>query len=323
MPIVATIVRSSVSRFYSQAERNVGSGGGNNFTLRKADGLQLGTYENVGQAQAAFAQFHGSNRILKWQRSDLRGDIEQWVAIGTPLDPSEIWVLQQPTAQVPNATPAQTSLIHWVEPAVSLGSIKLIDVDTNTIRRVSDLSGANNFWLVDDENNAPVLIDPDNDFNGRPSVALEVDPGAGFNVPNLGSLAPPYTIILVANNSFSSFNGVLAEVDGATTLRFSEDGATGEWQLRVGGAPITSSIVGDTSPAILTATVTSTTTRFRVNGVDAGSLAAAPNAGPFIIGGLASDSWFGRISFAMIADLVDSNDTRILQTERYLRERYQ
>jgi hypothetical protein len=62
---------------------------------------------------------------------------------------------------------------------------------------------------------------------------------------------------------------------------------------------------------------------FRVNGIDAGQITNVTDIGGAIeIGGWNTDIWEGRLAFHMIADIADADDTRILQTERYLRETF-
>ncbi|MHC4814349.1 MAG: hypothetical protein ACYTFN_14740 [Planctomycetota bacterium] len=54
------------------AQGNVGA-----FTARNASGTKIGSYRSAGQAQAAVQASHGI--LLRWTRSDLRGDIEHYV----------------------------------------------------------------------------------------------------------------------------------------------------------------------------------------------------------------------------------------------------
>ena len=63
----------------------------------------------------------------------------------------------------------------------------------------------------------------------------------------------------------------------------------------------------------------------RINGVDEGAIVAPPIAstGNVDIGGHASTPWVGRFAAHLVVDAVDSVNTRLLQTERYLREIYQ
>lgn len=323
MPIVATVTRASASRFFSQQPGlSVDSSGGNQYTLRKADGDSLGTYRSVSEAQNIFRRFHGVSRILRWEQRNLPGDIEQHVCIGLPLDPSEIWVLQPGSAQVPNSQPILTSLILWAEPSVAPGSVLLSNVTTGAIRRIGDISGSGNILLG---SNDPVQVAADADFNGRTSVDLDRTLPQGFTVPNLASLAPPYSIVMVANNLLPTANGNLLDVDpgGATPLQLQEGGGA-RWQLDVGGTVRTSDVAGSASPAILTVKVSATETIFRVNGVQVGSaIASVPSAGVLEIGGISTSGWTGRFSFLSVANIADPDNTRILQTERYARERYQ
>jgi len=47
------------------------------FVARNAQGVAVGTFKSAGEAQAAINQTNGT--ILRWTRSDLRGDIEHYV----------------------------------------------------------------------------------------------------------------------------------------------------------------------------------------------------------------------------------------------------
>jgi len=322
MPIVATVTRSSSSRFFSQQRGiSVGNAGGNAYTLRKADGTALGAYRTVAEAQAIFNRFHGPNRVYRWERHDLAGDIEQHVCIGTPLNAREIWVLQAPNSFVVNSQ-GLTALDQWMEPNYSPNSVKLESIATNVINTISDISGNDNEMAAVEE---PLLVQNDPGFNDAQSVDFDygVAPFNGFTIPNLGQISPPYTVILMANNLNPGLNGSVWTTDQADRLRFTEVPGTGEWRLRVGASFVDSTVVGSANGDILVAKVTETETIFRVNGVEAGTIAAIPADGEVDVGGVSVDPWNGRLAFHMIADIADADNTRILQMERYLRETYQ
>jgi hypothetical protein len=317
MPIVAAITRASASRFFSQqGALNLGNSGGNAYTLRKADGTALGTYRSVSEAQAVFNRYHGPNRIYRWERRDLRGDVEQHVCIGTPLNAGEVWVLKPPNLL--EQDPGLTSLQQWMEPQWVPNSVKLDAVSTGVINTINDVSGSGNKWVANDE---PRLIGSDPNFKFKQVVDFDgVDDG--FTIPNLGSISPPYTVILVANSLDAGGNGILWETQGGDELKIFESGISFEWRFTVGAAGFDSGVLCDENPAIIVAKVTATETVFRVNGAEVGTIAAVPDAGTVEIGGFASDPWEGRLAFHMIANIANADDTRILQTERYLRENF-
>lgn len=318
MPIVATVTKASSSQFFAQEPGvNVGSSGGVAFTLRKADGTNLGSYQSASQAMATFAQFHGPNRIYKWQQRNLAGDIEQHVCIGTPLDPSEIWVLGPP-GQAPNAQPP-TSLIEWIEPAAVPGSVNIVDVSTGVIRLIKDLSGSSNVISAEA---TPNLVEGNLSFNSRPVVNLVGGDSEGFSGFTVRS--PPWTIVMVAINLDPGGDPVtLLEIDGggASIFRLGTDGAN-LWEANVGGTTVKGTASDSTS--ILTAKANGTNVVYRVNGVDEGTIAANPESGVLKIGGFdAAFPFTGRFAFLMISDIADADNTRVLQMERYCRERFQ
>lgn len=47
------------------------------FTARNSQGVQIGAYRSVGDAQQAVNQAVG--QVLRWTREDLRGNIEHYV----------------------------------------------------------------------------------------------------------------------------------------------------------------------------------------------------------------------------------------------------
>jgi hypothetical protein len=206
-----------------------------------------------------------------------------------------------------------------MEPQIVPGSVKLASVSTGAISTISDISGSGNELVANDE---PTLIESDPNFKSSSVISFDgVDDG--FTIPNLGSISLPYTVVLVANNLDPTNNGILWNTDTVDQLRFLENGITGAWRLQVGAAIIDSGIIGSSDPDILVAKVTAAETVFRVNGVEVGSIIsgiASPAPGAVEIGGFNLDGWEGRLGFHMIADIVD--DTRILQTERYLREKF-
>lgn len=308
MPQVAFVTRTFASRtFQTQSPENVGNETGVGYTLRTAAGQNLGSYRSVSEAQAAFARRYGPNRILKWQQQNLRGDIEQHVAIGLPLDPSEIW---------------QDALIEWISPSLIPGSIVLQSVSLATIQRASDLSGSGNQAVQTTLAQQPTLVASDAGFNDRASIQ-----GSGAQqllVPSITTLTPPYTIIAVARATVDIGGDVVFVDTGGDDLILGGNGA-GVWELVVGG---TSLFAVDTPPissaAVLTVQVTDTESVFRLNGATQGTIAGVPDANGTVTLLNALDFLIGRLADVMIATgETEPNDTRILQTERYYRERYQ
>lgn len=320
MPIVAAITRASVSRFFSQqGSLNAGNEGGNAYTLRKADGTSLGTYRSVSEAQGVFNRFHGPSRVYRWERRDLAGDIEQHVCIGTPLNASEIWILRQPNPRIPNS-PGDTALRQWTEPASVPNSVKLQSVTTGVINTINDISGNDNPLVAVDE---PLYVESDPNFNSKPVVDFDDPPGSGFNVPNLGAISAPYTMIMVANNLDPGGNGFLWNTDVFPRLEITETPA-GHWRMiHEGTGDIDSMFTGGDRPDILVIKAQpvagGTNLTFRVNGTDWGTLFATDVAGEVELGGHNLDPWDGRLAFHMIANIADADNTRIVQTERYLR----
>jgi hypothetical protein len=320
MPIVATVTSCGGSTFFSQDAANIGGQGGNAFTLRKADGTSLGGFNSRSEAQASFNQTYGRNRIYRWERRDLRGGIEQWVCIGSPIDPSEIWQLQGPS-QVPNALPADSSLIQWIEPSLVPGSVKLADVATGAISTVSDLSGSANALTAQ---SATTLVAEDSAFSGRPVFDIDRLSLQGFSVPSLLTLAPPWTMVLVANNLDGVASGTLVHVDdgGAAEFRL-QTGAGAGWQARVGvGAPFTLLDGSSAFAAVISVKATASELQFRVAGVAIGTIPLPVGTGALKIGGYDTAPWGGRLAFFMLANIADADNTRIAQTERYCHERY-
>jgi hypothetical protein len=326
MPIVAAITRASASRFFSQqSPLNPGNTGGNAYTLRRADGTSLGTYRSVAEAQAVFNRYHGPSRVYRWDRQDLAGDIEQHVCIGTPLNAGEIWVLKQPNPQVPN-DPGDTSLQQWMEPAYVPNSVKLESVVTGVIDSISDISGADHpLEAVGD----PLLVESDPNFKDKLVVDFDNPPGPyGFNVAVSDSLSVPFTVIMVANNLDPGSNGSLWNTSIPPRLTVT-NGPGGQWRLVTALGNIDSSVIGSSSSDIIAVKVAPAAVglgadvSFRVNGIDAGQITNVTDIGGAIeIGGWNTDIWEWRLAFHMIADIADADDTRILQTERYLRETF-
>lgn len=305
MSVVGYVIKATSSRFFSQSRGNVGAAGGVEYVARNTRGEHLGGYKNAAMAMAAFSQFYGKNRIARWERRDLPSNVEQYVAIGSPLDPSEIW---------------NDNLEVWVEPSQVPSSVLLTNAVAKTIFSIGDISGNGN-KLVAVHN--PVLIDGDPLFNDQLSVNMDKAQVQGFTVPTLTALAPPYTMIIVGN-SFQDpgLNSELVDVDGSgNDLRLGVSG-TGAWQVRIGASTITGGLAGP-APVILTVKVTPAATNFRVNGVAIGSVAAVPDSGSLVIGtGPAGGPHPGRFAFLMIADIADADNTKIMMTERYVRSKY-
>lgn len=313
MPVVAFITRTFASRtFFSQSPNNVGADGGVGYTLRKADGTNLGSFQDVAAAQATFRRLFGPSRILKWERRDLRGDVEQHVAIALPLDPREIWGDQ---------------LALWTEPALVPGSVTLQTVSAGTIRKIADLSGDGNnaeqTTLVDQ----PTLIGSDSDFNGRAAINFDGAAVQFFDVPSTaptaGFIGVPFTVIVVANLASAGVDRALVFMSGATLFRFGSNVA-GVWEVDNGAGPsITGPAVSAASSDIATFRQTAAGGTLRVNSVVVGSNALLPSAETLTISDPGVPSWDGRVSLIVIARNGDLDNTKILQTERYARFRYQ
>lgn len=326
MPIVAAVTRASASRFFSQqGSVNPGNTGGNAYTLRKADGTSLGTYRSVSEAQQVFKRFHGANRIHRWERRDLAGDIEQHVCIGTPLNAEDVWVLRQPNPQISTNDRGVSSLRQWMEPNAAAGSVK-VESATGVISSVSDLSGSNHPLLAVED---PVYVESDADFLGKPVVDFD-QTGAPFNgLELLGSvytLSPPFTMILVANNLNPGSNGVLWNTDVFPRLNVTE-GPGGVWRMNIEAiGNVDSTVVGSNTPDILVIEATpiavGATFSFRVNGADVGSLDATDVGVGIEMGGYNMAAFDGRVAFHMVASISEARDTRVLQTERYLRQTF-
>lgn len=308
MPEVAFVTRTFASRtFQSQGANNVGNEVGVGYTLRTASGQNLGSYRSVSEAQAAFAQRYGPNRILKWKQQDMVGDIEQHVAIGLPLSPREVWL---------------NNLVQWFEPSELINSLIQQDVVLETVRQIYDLSGSNNFAIQATPAAQPTVVVADTGFNDRQSLNFDgVDDV--MLTPNLTTLSPPYTIIVVARALADPGDALFVNTAG-DDLALGTNGA-GAWKLRVGATTLPAGTLPPLADAaILTARVTATASEFRLNGVVEGTIAGVPAANGTVALGNGFDFFTGRIAAVMIAiGDTEPNDARILQTERYFRERYQ
>jgi hypothetical protein len=297
----------------------VGNSGGNAFTLRKANGEFLGAYRSVPEARAVFSRFHGPNRIHKWERRDIAGAVEQHVCIGTPLDPSEIWV-KSPGSQAPNSE-AETAVRTWSQTSL-VNSVKLADVATGEITRVTDISGNGRLLSA---SGTPIFVESDPKFNGRGSIDTTLGGFDAFGVYGPSS-SNGQTIFLVANNLSVGSNGVLWEIrPPAAEPIVIDESPGGFWRLSVGASTLVSTVLGSDSPHLIVVEATQSAVALRINGVDEGSIAAPPIAstGNVDIGGHASTPWVGRFAAHLVVDAVDTVDTRVLQTERYFRELYQ
>jgi hypothetical protein len=325
MPIVAAITRASASKFFSQqAPLNPGNTGGNAYTLRKADGTSLGTYRSVAEAQSVFNRYHGPSRVYRWERRDLAGDIEQHICVGTPLNAGEIWVLKQPTP----TSPGDTSLEQWMEPAYIQNSVNLESVSTGVIDSINDISGGTHpMEGVGD----PLIIEADPNFVGKTVVDFDNPPGPnGFDIPAYTEslLSPPFTLIMVASNENPGSNGFLWNTTVPPRIGIT-NAPGGQWRLYTDAAGnLDSSVVGSDSGDIIVVKAVPTAIdaylEFRVNGIAAGTITGVTDlAGGVELGGWNTDVWEGRLAFHMIANIADADDTRILQTERYLRETFQ
>lgn len=321
MPIVATVTRTGGgARFFSQSPSNVAGQGGVGYSLRKADGRALGMYQNVASAQAAFNAFHGRTRIYRWERRDLPGSVEQWVCIGTPLDPKDIWQLSPPNNQVPNAQPT-TALIQWVEPSAVKGSVKLTAVGSGnvvgTVSSVKDISGGTQYNYA--ASGDPTLREGLAFAQGRRVLSFDGtgDQLVASAVPNPTS---PAAIIIAANMTNVGADGILLSQPDEPWSLLSN---TGEWQLSVNGSPVTRpGAISSGGLDIVTIVAKEASTELRVNGESIGSVAQPIDQAftSLTLGGPAP-LWEGNVGFLMIAS---GNDlTKIKQTERYVASRYQ
>lgn len=308
MPEVAFITGTLATALSNtpSPQQFVRNSGGVAYTLRKADGTNLGSYQTVSQARNAFASSFGLQNIQRWEQRNLPADIEQHVCIALPLDPKEIW---------------GDSLITWYEPSLVPGSLIQQDVSLATILQINDLSGSDNLMQqLTPGDQATLALGLT--FDGR--NVIDFSPTQGYVSTTITALVPPYTIIAVANNRAPTVGGNLFDVfGGAPELNLGDDAATGAWFLEVGAATITSATISGANPDTVVVQQRTDGNLLRVNGVTDGSSAGIPAAGTFSIGGLTTDAWDGQLALLIIAASADDNElTRIRQTERYATDRY-
>jgi len=301
MPIVAYVTRTYAdSGSFSQSVHNVGNAGGVAYSLRKADGQNLGSYQSVPDAQRAFRQFYGTSNILHWKRQDMAGQVEQHVAVGLPLDPSEIW---------------GDDLTMWVEPFLG---VSLLNSATKTIFQMSDLSG-NGYPCDGPAGEEPVLISEDGNFNDRPTVDFDEVATQRFDVTGL-TVTVPFTMIFVANSlAVPGTRRTLIYVAG-TPVIFGTNLA-GNWELNNGGGLITSSLATST-PRVITIRQSAVAVELRIDGVVIGTNAAAPANGALTISRSDGTAWGGRFAMFNLISVVDADDMRVRQAERYAMERF-
>jgi len=82
--IVAFITKTGgdvLSKFDSGAQISAADKkiGGTAYVLRRLDGTQLGMFCTPGDAKEAFRKINGLGQNVRWEQSDLRGDIENYI----------------------------------------------------------------------------------------------------------------------------------------------------------------------------------------------------------------------------------------------------
>lgn len=296
--------------YFSQSAGNMGDTGGVGYIARKPDGTNMGSYQSAGQARNAFETMVGRDRLIRWERQDMRGGIEQHVAIGTPLTPAEIW---------------GADLRIWFEPAFAVGSAIIQTVVTNSVRQVSDLSQSGSTLIEPTVADQPILLDPDPLFNQLPTLMFDgVSDFMSLNTVGLG-LTPPFTMVVVTN--FTGAPTGQHVIDSPTPITMGVNGA-GLWRYDNGGVTLLGP-AATPAPGILSVKQNDvagpTAARFRVDGALVGFNATPLAAGaPFSVGGFAPGLfWPGSVAMIVVASTADADDVRLIQTERWAADRFQ
>ncbi len=296
--------------FFSQSAGNVGDGGGVGYIARKPDGTNMGTYQSAAQARNAFETMVGRERFVRWDRADLNGDIESYVAIGTPLTPAEIW---------------GDDLQVWFEPEFALGSAQVSSSVTNKVPLVNSLTDNGGLLRQATVANQPVLVNPTAGFLDRATLLFDGVSDFTLESTAVAALAVPFTLIVVTN-----YNGVAGidrhAIEGSVgTVTVGVDAAA-DYQYDNGGVVITGPAAGS-AVAILSVkqddAASGPGARFRVNGVQVGSNATTLAGGSAFTVSSASRFWPGNVAMVVVAAGADADDVRVIQTERWARERFQ
>jgi len=319
MPVVASVTKVDGDTLtVSQDTSNIGGNtGGVAFVLRGPSGQRLGSYRSVGAAQAAFGLSHGTSRILKWNRSDLAGDIEQHVAIGLPLDPKDIWG--------PN-------LAVWWEPAAVPGSVIQSDVVTADIQIVNDISGSGNqvSQAVSVKKFGaglqPNLIDSDPAFGERITINFD-GPGNVSTVETMSTTDPPPTpitvpFVLMVVASYTGPSGDDRDLIKIAGFELGiEAGVTSPWEVRNPAKLTGSASTGGAE--LITVVQTATGGELIIGGSSVSNVSVPGVVGAVeFSGNSALETWVGHVAMVMLALGEDPSGTKRAQTTRYVTEKF-
>ena len=297
MTIVGTVTRTAVSNIAEAQQGNANAGA---FVARNGP-TNLGFFPSVAAAKAAVNGRGG--RPLRWERSDLRGGIEHYVAHDSQPGPLEF---------------LGDDLALWTEVE---DNARVLNAATGRVDLLGDKSGNSYSFTQTDPDLQGLLVA--SAINERSAIRLLVD--RGDQMTSEVPLEPPFSFIVVANYIGGAAISNLMLSDGASPWRVGVD-ARGQWEYSNSLGTSISGGTANATPAMLTVRQDTAWGELRINRASVGGNGNNPSAATQVSLGLAgatpvpAGAWTGL--FATLLFMYTTNNNLVEEAERWVRKRY-
>jgi hypothetical protein len=281
-------VGNTITDAQQTAQGNVGC-----FVARTANGTKIDDFRNLNDARRALERTFGGK--LRWNREDLRGAIEHWVARGPLSDPLDIY--------------GSGNLLAWNE----------MDVGVQVAPGTTDIVLVGDQALQRNNLTAPATQEP------TLAIGAEGRPTATFLTDQLSSsiaLAPTVDLCITAvGTATGGATNELFSTDVATVLAFGLSGGNRFYlQTSLGTDTALGAVLNQSYCWQLVYRAGGPTCTLYINGVAVISNAGTFTAGTAITVGGIVNSWVGNISMLVVAQ--DSSDANRALMFAYASKRY-